>query len=279
MKTNLKERTVIIFGRKLFLKTLILAVLMVVLCTVFLSSGAWLTAEGKWANSTYNLGRIEYRVLLNDVFLNPKDLPQTLEAVVPITGGVKINDSESVPVTAPNYEKFAEENFNEGVTLANICVENDSTFKVKFKYKLNFTDLFDGTTSQDLFYLILPNDCEVDSVAHTVKVGAAAPVSYKTYIKNILSANGGHANYAQMKTSLSSYYLANPTLKESGFELALPVYTDGVINDEAVFNINILFWSEYDELPFVTAGEYTPLVNDYQILKGKFGISIDIDQK
>lgn len=202
--------------------------------------GAWLVDRGVWSNANYTLGRIDYTYELNG-----SDIPfplngEELMATVPIIGGVKLNDQSDTTGVA-NYEKNAEQNFNDGVTLAHIRVENNGDFDINIGYSFELTGMADGEDPKDVFCLILPQGATVDTQNKTVTVKDGTAVSYKSYVK---AALGAPSDYTQMTAALKNYYATNKELKNPS-----PVQ----IKKGKVIEADILFWCEYNiNLPFVT---------------------------
>jgi len=235
-------------------------------------SGAWLVSKGKWTDAIYNVGRIDYSYEINNENVNTE--VQDFTATVPIIGGVKINDSYSVSSTDSNYQVYSEENFNEGVTLAHIIITNKSDFKINVTTSFTFDNLFDSSIPKDIFYLVLPQGSAIDTTNHTVTLSDYT-VTYKNYIKSCMS---DYSTYDLMKSSLSTYYTNNPTLKTQNYTLAAP---NNITDTQLEFNI--LFWSEYNEnLPFVTGtGSSETLDSEnstVDALTGQFKFKMDILQ-
>ncbi|MEG0229368.1 MAG: hypothetical protein RR640_02065, partial [Oscillospiraceae bacterium] len=193
--------------------------------------------------------------------------PQELIATVPIIGAVKINDSATVDINDVNYQKYAEENFNEGVTVVNITIDNKSDFIISGNYKLIFEGMFESG-GKDIFYLILPQESKLDVNKKTVN-----NISYKNHIKSVLGANG-YKTYDDIVSSLNNHYINNPGLKSGEFNMS-PNQTD--VSNHLTFNI--LFWSEYNNnLPFVNDDKLqnaNPLSN----IEGTFKFKFEINQE
>lgn len=241
---------------KIFLAVIATIIIIVMVCLLLLKgSNAFLTDRGKWTESEYTVGRIDYVYNINnqEIELDEKG-QQILTATVPIIGGVKIND------TVQN-EKFAEENFNEGVTVAHIVINNKSDFAINGEYEMIFNDMFDKN-NKDIFYLILPQGSVLDTTNKTV-----GGVSYKNYIKNAMENE--YSTYAEMIASLNGYYTKNAGLKKDKFNM----------QRNGKLEFDILFWSEYDQLPFVKDGDLIEMADPNSSIKGTFNFSLEIAQE
>lgn len=230
--------------KKLKIALFAVAILLLVVIAYLLvmkNGGAWLVDRGEWSNASYTIGRIDYTYELNGAEI-PFPVDDTmLSATVPIIGGVKLNDQSGTTGVA-NYEKNANENFNDGVTVAHIEIRNKGDFNITLNYTLVLDKMAeDEINPQDVFCMVLPQGATVDSVNKTIAVKGATAVSYKEYIKEALGNPNG---YTEMTAALKKYYSDNPTLKT-------PSAT--IINKNEVKETNILFWCEYNNnLPFVT---------------------------
>lgn len=241
---------------KIFLAVLATIMIIVMVCLLLLKgSNAFLTDRGKWSESEYTVGRIDYVYNINNQEIElDENGKQILTATVPIIGGVKINDTT-------DNEKYAEENFNEGVTIAHIVINNKSDFAINGQYSMIFKDMFDSSSAKDIFYLILPQGVPLDTINKTV-----GTQTYKTFIKNAMS---DHSSYDTMIESLKNHYITNDKLKSDKFNMAK--------GDK--LEINILFWSEYDQLPFVTNGELNKTANPNSSITGTFEFTLEIAQE
>lgn len=230
-------------------------------------SGAWLYDNGRWSDAEYMVGRINYTYEINNELLQTANSEIELVAGVPLIGGVKINDSAALAPSDEHYQPYAEENFNEGVTLAHLVIRNKSDFDITGTYKLVFKGMFDDTSGQDIFYAVLPAGTAVDTAGKTV-----GGVSYKTYIKQLM--NQQHADYEEMVASLKAYYAANEQLYGQDFTLnTLPDSAGNAIV------VDILFWSEYDShLPFVDASGALKPADPAAALTADFSLAIELQQ-
>lgn len=253
-----------------FSVTALVLIMAVTLLLVFRNSGAWLLDRGEWTNAVYKVGRIDYTYEINGGLID-LDEETTLTATVPVIGGVKLNDQSADP-SAPHYEQYAEENFNEGVTLAHIQIVNKSDFAVEFSYSILFQGMFDDNTNpQDLFYLILPSEWSVDTAAKRLTHTDGRVQSYKSYIRSVLPTA---VTYDQMVAQLKDYYEtgAGNGSKE----------TSQLLKKDGVLNLNIFIWSEYSQLPFVTTSDGEEKLNPadpvHQQLNGAFTMTISVSQ-
>lgn len=263
--------------------TAILLVLAIAWLLIFKNSGAWLLDKGEWSNASYTLGYIDYTYEVNNqqVDISGKQGDIQLAATVPLIGGVKLNDQATVTGKS-NYEPYAEENFNEGITVAHIKIVNKSTFAVNMTYELSFENMFDSASPQDLFYLILPQGAVVDTEKKTVQAGGEIK-TYKDYITHILNSA---STYDGMITELKNYYEngAGAVLKKGEKKLNLPKPGETEQKDTAL-EFTILFWSEYnDKLPFVetvNGKEQLMPPSDPAVsnLEGQFTIKISCSQQ
>lgn len=261
--------------KKLKIALSIMAILLVLVMAWLLivkNSGAWLRDQGEWSHARYTVGRIDYIYELNDKAIDLED--NLLQAAVPIIGAVKLNDQQ-MESNAPNYEAYADANFNEGVTVAHIKIVNKSSFPIQLTYELVFEKLFDDAMdSQNVFYLILPQGTAVNTAQKELTLkGANSAQTYKNYIQSIMA---GAQSYADMKAALMAYYEST----------AAQDLKNGVVkmNREDTWIIDILFWSEYNTLlPFVTTDsqgaeqlnpDYTP-----SALQGLFTMKISSAQQ
>lgn len=232
-----------------------------------MTSGAWLYDKGQWADSEYLVGRINYTYEINNELIQTANSEIELVAGVPLTGGVKINDSASLDPSDLHYQPYAEENFNEGVTVAHLVIRNKSDFDIAGTYRLVFDNMFDSANGQDIFYAILPAGSAVDTSGKTV-----GGVSYKDYIKSLM--NHRHADYNEMVASLKAYYGANPGLYEQEFTLNTQPDSPG----NAIV-VDILFWSEYgSRLPFVDASGKLKPADPAAALSADFSLAIELQQ-
>lgn len=243
------------------------AIMVAAVCLfLVLRSGAWLYDRGQWSDSEYFIGRINYTYEINNAVASTADSEINLVANVPIIGGVKINDTAQADTSDPNYQLYAEENFNEGVTVAHIVIRNKSDFDISGSYKLQFENLF-SDAGNDIFYAVLPVGSTVDTKQKTVN-----GVTYKNYIKQIM--NQKYSDFDTMAGSLRSYYAGHPELFEGEFSLDnIPDSPNNLIV------VDILFWSEYNSsLPFVDdAGKLKP-ANPNAALTGDFSLSMELKQ-
>lgn len=255
--------------------TALLLVAVMAWLLILKNSGAWLVDQGEWSNGVYTVGRIDYTYEINGSLIDLEKLPDQLNlaGTVPLIGGVKLNDQQT-DTAAPHYEAHADANFNEGVTLAHITIVNKSDFPVKFRYTLSFQRMADDTPNpQNLFYLVLPKGSAVDSDKKTIALPEAAPVTYKTYIKDSLNNPTG---YERMLSEFAAYHATEQAK-------AMKDQTVLLKRGEAL-SLDILFWSEYNStLPFVTnAGGKDDVLMDaadpISKLDGQFTMTINIAQ-
>lgn len=249
-------------------------ILAVVVYLLLDKTAAWLNDRGQWTDSSYTVGRIDYSYELNNT--NIDTLHQDINGVVPIIGGVKINDSAEVEETAVNYQKYAEENFNEGVTLAHIKIINKSDFALSLNINFDFQNMFDSQLSQNIFYLIVPQTADVNVGDKTITLQGQQPVSYKAYVKSCMES---YSTYDDMVSSLQSYYQNNPKLKNDYYSMAKSENKEAP-EAAAQLNFYILFWSEYNnKLPFVENVDTLQQPNGtIEGLNGIFNVTMDLQQ-
>lgn len=206
------------------------------------TTGAWFLDFNQWANADYQLGVINYNIQVNEkaLFLDSeKEDKVDLELAVPIIGGVKIYETEEGP------RRNSKQNFNEGATLARINIQNTGDFPADFA--VNFTS-FGALSANGICYMILPADATISTKTQMITVGGIGK-TYKDYVVDELEKTGwslsNDSSYAALKTAVENYYenYGSKTLATSSL---LENTTPGAINPP-IFNVNVLFFAEFDE--------------------------------
>ena len=213
-------------------------------------TGAWFTDTGTWLEAEYGVGVIDYTVHINGESIEKIKNGQEVALTIPIVGAAKLSDGEkpvgAVRSSITGQTVNAHDEFDEAVTLIRAKIVNTGGLPVGIRATVSSPDMADS----GMLYMVLPYGTIPEPGDFCVSDASGSVKNYRSFITGNLSGDFG--DFAVLAESVKAYH---SSINSSGVTNDTVIYPGKLPSQKAAepempFEINVLCWAEFSEMPW-----------------------------